>query len=87
MKDVRLVPANMPESHIVEEFGKLQASGLLEGARGSAQIDKAALAKVVAQIGQLLLSHPEIAEIDVNPLIAYPAGKAPIALDALLIVE
>ncbi len=87
LKDVRLVPADMPEAHIVEELGKLQASGLLEGARGSAQIDKAAVARVVAQIGHLLLAHPEIAEIDVNPLVAYPAGKPPMALDALIIVE
>jgi len=87
LKDVRLVPANMPAAQISEELGKLKARSLLEGARGSAPIDKAAVAKVVSQIGQLLLSHPEIVEIDVNPLIAYPAGQAPLALDALIIVE
>jgi acetate---CoA ligase (ADP-forming) len=87
LKDVRLVPADMPEALIIEALGRLKASGLLEGARGAAPIDKAALAKVVAQIGQLLLFHPEIAEIDVNPLVAYPVGKQPLALDALFILE
>ena len=87
LKDVRLIPANMPETQIVNELGKLKASSLLEGARGSAPIDTAALAKVVAQIGHLLLTHPEIAEIDVNPLVAYPVGMAPVALDALIILE
>lgn len=87
LKDVRLIPADMPEAQIVDELGKLKASSLLEGARGSAPIDTAALAKVVAQIGHLLLTHPEIAEIDVNPLVAYPVGVAPVALDALIILE
>jgi acetate---CoA ligase (ADP-forming) len=77
----------MPEALMIEELGKLKASSLLEGARGSAPIDKAALAKVVAQIGQLLLSHPEIAEIDVNPLVVYSVGMEPVALDALIILE
>jgi acetate---CoA ligase (ADP-forming) len=87
LKDVRLIPADMPEAQIFDELGKLKASSLLEGARGSAAIDTAALAKVVAQIGHLLLIHPEIAEIDVNPLVVYPIGVAPVALDALIILE
>jgi len=87
LKDVRLIPADMPEVQIIEELGRLKASALLEGARGAEPIDKAALAKVVTQIGHLLLSHPEIAEIDVNPLVVYPVGKPPVALDALIILQ
>ena len=86
LKDVRLMPANMPEALVVEELSKLKASALLDGARGAAPIDKQAVAKVVTQIGRLLLAHPEIAEIDVNPLVVYPEGAPPIALDALIIL-
>ena len=86
LKDVRLVPADLPEHLVVEELGKLKASSLLDGARGSAPIDKVAIARVVTAIGRLLLAHPEIMEIDVNPLMAYPAGTAPVALDALIIL-
>ena len=87
LKDVRLAPADIGEAAIVEEIGRLRARVLLEGYRGSAPIDKAALAEVIMGVGQLLRQHPEIEEIDVNPLIAYPAGTPPLALDALVVVS
>ena len=86
LKDVCLMPAAICEASIVEELGLLQASSLLDGARGSAPIDKRAVAKVVRCIGQMLLAHPEIQEIDINPLVGYPVGTAPLALDALIIL-
>lgn len=87
LKDVRLMSADTPEVLVIEQLGKLQASALLNGARGAPPIDKHAIAKVVMKIGQLLLAHPEIAEIDVNPLVAYPEGTTPLALDALIILD
>jgi succinyl-CoA synthetase beta subunit len=51
--------------------------------RGSAPVDLAAVADVVVRIGALMRAQPEITEIDINPLMAYPQGV--LALDALIV--
>lgn len=86
LHDVRLLPANVSEGVVIEELGQLKAHTLLEGGRGAAPVDKAAIASAVTAIGRLLLSHPEIVEIDVNPLVVF-ANKPPVALDALVILS
>lgn len=86
LKDVRLMSADAPQSVVEEEIGALKARALLAGYRGSPAIDIPALAEAVTKIGALMQACPDIAEIDVNPLVAYPAGTPPIALDALVIL-
>ena len=86
LHDVRLAQAGVSEATVVEELGLLKAHTLLNGARGAAPIDKAAVARVVTTIGRLLLAHPEIVEIDINPLVVAD-GKPPVALDALIVLD
>lgn len=58
---------------------------LLGGFRGAPPVDPAGLAAAVMAVGDLLVAHPEVAELDVNPLIASGGGL--IAVDALVIVD
>ncbi|MFX1765095.1 acetate--CoA ligase family protein [Paraburkholderia sp. A1RI-2L] len=83
LKDVRLVPADMAEQDIVVELGRLKAAAVLDGVRGAAGVDTKAVAKAVAAIADQMRANPEITEIDVNPLVAYPDRV--LALDALVI--
>ena len=57
------------------------------GFRGSPAVDLDGVARAASLIGTLLLSLPEITEIDVNPLIAHPRGQGVTALDALIVTQ
>jgi len=46
-----------------------------------------ALARCIAGISKLLVDHPEICNIDINPLILYGKGKGCIAVDAKIEVS
>ena len=82
--DVRLMPPDLNEEAIIAEIGKLKTAKLLDGFRGAPPADVAAVAKVVAAIGNLMRNVPEIVEIDVNPLVAHAQRRAH-ALDALIV--
>ncbi|MEJ8824500.1 acetate--CoA ligase family protein [Variovorax humicola] len=85
LKDVRLMPLDLSEDAIVEELGKLRANGVLKGARGALPADVRAVARIAAALGKAVLATPQIAEIDLNPVIVYPEGEGTIALDALIV--
>mgnify|MGYP006283599565 CR=1 FL=1 len=89
LKDVRLIPADLATEDIVVELGRLKASAVLQGIRGSAGVDLHAIARVVSAIGQQMRANPSILEIDINPLMAYPQGteQPVVALDALIVVR
>lgn len=58
----------------------LHASALFDGVRGKAAVDVPALARLVSAVAQVAASHPEIAELEVNPVLVGPDGV--VALDA-----
>ena len=79
----RLAPINTATARAA--IDELRAVPLLEGYRGGDPADRDALAHVVRRVGDLLVEHEEIAEIDVNPVLASPDGAT--ALDALVVIE
>lgn len=85
--DVQLLPADLPKPAIIERLRRLKAAKLLTGFRGAPPVDLDAVADVVTRVGQLMLQHPQIDEIDINPLVAYPEGQGVLALDALVVTR
>src|ERR1700757_4001408 len=55
---------------------------LLQGYRGKPPADIDALVEVLIRLGQLAADHPEVCELDINPLLADASGI--VALDARL---
>ena len=61
-------------------LASIRGARLLDGVRGAPAADRRSLTSVIRRIGELAVDFPEIAELDVNPLVALPDRA--IALDA-----
>jgi acetyltransferase len=61
-------------------MARTRAWQLLQGYSGKPPTNIDAIVEVLSRVSQLAADHPEIRELDVNPLLADPAGA--IALDA-----
>jgi acetyltransferase len=53
---------------------RLRGFPALTGARGRETVDLDALARLVSGVGDLLVAVPEVAELDLNPVLATAAG-------------
>lgn len=75
-----------PLSHIeaLAMIEELRGRALLEGFRGAAPVDKSTIGDVLCAVCRVLVDHPEIREIEINPLRANTDGV--VALDALIVV-
>ena len=62
------------------------AGKLLNGYRGSAIADFESLYEVIAQLSHLATQHPEIQEIEINPLVVYQQGQGVMAIDSRMIL-
>lgn len=67
--------------NLIERF---RGKKLLDGFRGSPALDRKILAEILTALGNLGHFHPEIAEIDINPLIITAEGA--VAVDASIIL-
>lgn len=52
----------------------VRSIAILNGVRGNPPYDKTAIARVLLQCSEMIESYPEIAEMDLNPVIAYEKG-------------
>ncbi len=79
----RLVPLSHHEA--LAMIGEIRAQALLNGVRGFPRVDRDALAAVLVRIGGLVTALPEIAELEINPLV-MTATQGLVAIDARVIV-
>jgi hypothetical protein len=85
LKDVRLISVDSDEDTVAAELARLKGAALLAGMRGAPPLDLRAVAKVALALGNLMRAHPDLIEIEINPLAVYPAGA--LALDALIVTR
>jgi acetyltransferase len=81
----RLAPLARPD--IEAMIDEVRASRLLAGWRGAPPADRPALVDALHRIAQLAVDHPQILEMDVNPLIVLPAGQGALAVDVRLTLD
>ena len=63
----------------------IAAAQILKGVRGADPVNRDALAKMIQNVSQLISDHPEIAEMDLNPVFATKEGA--IAADVRIVVN
>jgi acetate---CoA ligase (ADP-forming) len=85
-RDVRLLPPDLSVEEIVDELHSLRSAALLRGFRGSPPVNIVAAAQILSALGAFIQAHPEVAEIDLNPVVVYPGDKGAVALDAVIAV-
>lgn len=74
----RLAP--MARAEALAMLDELRMAPLLRGVRGEPAVDRLALAETICRFGQMAADLPDLAEIEVNPLMAGPDGA--VAVDA-----
>jgi len=74
-KDTAIRLAPVTKSEAMDMLSKLMAYPLLLGARGKKKSDIDALVDVICRVSNLLAENPDIAEIDLNPVIVHETGK------------
>ncbi|WP_458759396.1 acetate--CoA ligase family protein [Afipia sp. TerB] len=85
-KDVVYRPAPVSAEEASSMLNDLKAAPLLDSFRGSAKSDRAALARVIAQVSQLAAQRKDdVSEIEVNPVLVHPEGEGVTIVDALVI--
>lgn len=84
LRDVafRLVPLEPRDAR--DMLHEIKGFPLLEGYRGAPPADIAALETLILNVSRFVEAHPEIEELDLNPVFAYPDGA--VAVDARVIV-
>jgi acetate---CoA ligase (ADP-forming) len=82
LEDVAVALAPVDEARARAMLLSLRAAPLLQGARGRPPLDVDAAAAALSALSRVASEHPEIAAIEVNPLLALPDGA--LALDARL---
>jgi acyl-CoA synthetase (NDP forming) len=79
---VRLAPVTMERAR--EMIASVKGLQALAGYRGRPEGDLDALAEAIVALSSLAVTHPAVAEAEINPLIVRAKGEGVVAVDALV---
>ncbi|MCL6610293.1 MAG: acetate--CoA ligase family protein [Peptococcaceae bacterium] len=86
LKDVSFRVAPVSPGDARDMVREIKGYAMLEGVRGKPPADVEAIADVILKVSDLVTDYRDsIEELDINPLVVYPAGVK--AADALLVVR
>ncbi len=85
LKDVQAGLAPIDTDEALRMINSLKGRKILEGVRGQEPIDKNKFAEIISRVSALVKIAPEIAEMDINPLLAK--GDKITAVDARIRIE
>jgi acetyltransferase len=85
MRDVVLRLSPLYDVDATDMIDAVRGRPILDGVRGLPPRDKRSIAEVISRVSQLAERHPEIVELDINPLVALANGV--VAVDARVMVR
>ena len=66
---------------------RIKGYRLLKGFRGRPRNDTEVLEKSLVALSDMVINHPEIMELDINPLLVYPEGQGATVADCRMILR
>ncbi len=87
LKDVTFRLAPMWETSAENMVRSIKAYRVLQGIRGKPPSDIKAAQLCILRLSALVSNHPEISELDINPLIIYPEGEGCVVADARIVLS
>ncbi|RSM53597.1 CoA-binding protein [Amycolatopsis sp. WAC 01376] len=85
LKDVTFRLAPLDRDQAFSMIDGIAAAEILRGVRGAEPVSRDALADVLTRVGTLVTDFPQLAEVDLNPVLATPGGA--IAVDVRILVD
>jgi acetate---CoA ligase (ADP-forming) len=82
LRDTVCLPAPLTTEEARQGIARLRGEALLRGASGQPPADVSALAELIAALGDPAAAQPEIAELDLNPVLVGPPGQGAWIADA-----
>jgi acetyltransferase len=83
--EFRLAPIGRNEARRM--IRSIKGYKLLKGFRGRPETDIESLQKSLVSLSDLVMRHPEIAELDINPLLVHPKGDGVTVVDCRMILK
>ena len=82
LKDVQFRLAPMSRYWANDMIRSIRSFAVLDGFRGTPKADIAAVEDIILRLSAMAVNHPEIAELDINPLIVHPVGQGASVADS-----
>jgi acyl-CoA synthetase (NDP forming) len=85
LKDVTFRIAPIVEKDAKEMIKEIKAYPILKGYRNTPPADEGAIVNILLNVSKLIMEHPEINQMDLNPIMVYENGAS--VVDARIILE
>ncbi|MDO4550664.1 MAG: acetate--CoA ligase family protein [Planctomycetia bacterium] len=82
LKDVQFRLAPMSRYWAENMIRSIRSFAVLDGFRGTPKSDLKAVEDIILRLSAMAVNHPEIAELDINPLIVHPVGQGASVADS-----
>ena len=84
LKDVAFRVVPLEERDAKQMVREIKGLPILQGVRGQEPSDLEAIEALIMRVSEFIETHPEVAELDLNPVFAYSDGA--LAVDARIVL-
>jgi acetyltransferase len=86
-QDVRFALAPIGRDEAVRMIEGIKGYKLLKGFRGKPRVDIGTVERLIVSLSDMAINHPEILEMDINPLLVHTEGQGATVADCRMILH